>query len=247
MNDSNMKPAIIFADNTQPDTQPGMQLNAQQMQSYPSIPGYPVGGYNIINQQTMALVKMNMDIEKARELERIKTEASTERRARALDLQSKHDHRQCRVQLNYDGVPMFRNEMLREELLDKRVADISKCQAIVYEPDILKPKDTIRRIMVIGYYDNADGTEKNCVIDITQPNDRAYLEKIRSVGIKLLCGRRKQLEYAGKFVDTLESNAKKKTLPRERGFSIRYEKEGMKIDYVSEKELTWEGMIELCV
>lgn len=60
-----------------------------------------------------------------------------------------------------------------------------------------------------------------------------------------MCGRRKQLEYAGKLLDGLVHIAEVVTLPRGRGFIVIESAEGLSINYVPETEITWEGVIDL--
>ena len=237
MNNVKMQPVWVPSENMQPYNPCG--------QGTPGIPAYPIiSGYDTYNQ-VMAMEKAALDIEKVREREAIITKEFSERKAKSLDLQTKHENRRVEVLMNYEGTPILGREMLAEAPLKKCVADISRCAATILVPDAIKAGDKIQRIMRVEYYDNAAQREDWFAIDITAPDDIAFLKKLRSKGIRLLCGRRKQLEYAEKLLDGLVHIAEVVTLPRERGFIVIESDEGLSINYVPETEITWEGVIDL--
>lgn len=236
MNNFNMQQVWVPSENMQPHNPCG--------QGTPGIPAYPIiSGYDTYNQ-VMAMEKAALDMEKVRAREAIITKELAERKAKSLDLQTKHENRRVEVLMNYEGTPILGREMLAEEPLKKCVADISRCAATILVPAVIKVGDKIQRIMWVKYYDNVAQKKEDFTIDITVPDDKSFLKKIRAKGIRLLCGQRKQLEYAGKLLDGLERIAKEVKLPRERGFTVIESDEGLKIDYVSESETTWEEIID---
>ena len=132
------------------------------------------------------------------------------------------------------------------ELL-KSIADISHCSAFLYTPDISKPQDKVRRIIEISFHNNAINQEASVFYNITTPDEKAFYKLLVANRVKLLCGRRKYLEYAGKLLLWFEEIATEVTIPRERGFVFVVDKKRLKIAYVAEKEVTWEVLMGLCV
>lgn len=203
------------------------------------------------NRQNMELAvkaeESTLKIETVKETERIRTEADCERKARSLDLQVKHENRRSEIIRGSDSSPVLRSEMLREKDWLKPVADISQCSAVLYTSDIYKPSDTVRRIMEARFHNNQTHEDTSIFHDITMPDEKKFYKCLVANRIKLLCGRRKQLEYAGKLLEWFEEIATKVILPRERGFIFIMKNNTMKFDYISEEDITWGVMMKLCM
>lgn len=187
-----------------------------------------------------------LDIQNKQLTEQIRTEAECERAERVLDLQTRHENKSSKVRLNANGCPIFYNEMLGEDELIKKVADISGCQSVLYEPNIYTLEDEVKRVLEVQYLDEITKRKKQIFVDVTVPDEHVMLKQIRTAGIQFLCGRRKQLEYALKLMEAWIASAETIVLPRYRGFLITKEQSGLHISYVPENFLTWEGVRRLC-
>lgn len=187
-----------------------------------------------------------LDIQNKQLTERIRMEAAYEKTAQVLDLNTRHENKSSKVRFNANGCPVFSSEMLSENELIKKVADISSCQAVLYEPDIHTPGDEVKRVLEVQYLDEITKQRNHVFADVTKLDERTALKQIRSAGLRLLCGRRKQLEYALKLMEAWVASSETIVLPRYRGFSVAEEQSGLKISYVSESLLTWEGVRRLC-
>lgn len=191
--------------------------------------------------------KAALELGKKWEEEKIRTEAAYVRRAQSLDLQTRHENRWSEVRFTPEGTPVFRNEMLAEKNLEKAVANIRSCVAIMYSPDILYEKDKVRRIMEFRYYDNQNKRDEIIYLNITDADESLFYKQIKAKGIRLCCGRRKKLEYAEKLFDGLKADALEVTVPRYRGFTYTRADNIWMVNYVTEEKITWKDMVKLCL
>lgn len=203
------------------------------------------------NQRSLELAvkaeKAVSKIETVKETERIHTLGACERKARILDLQVLHENRKIEVIRGGDGNPVLRSEMLRENDWLKPIADISQCSAVLYTPDIYKPNDRIRRIIEVRFYNNFMCKERSFYYNLTEPDEKSFYKCLMANQVKLFGGRRKSLEYAGKLLEWFEEIATEIVIPRERGFFFLAGSNTLCVNYFSEKDITWEVVMGLCV
>lgn len=212
---------------------------------YPMQPNYAYynqQGIDLARRADLAMV----DISKTAQKERIITEAISERKARSLDLQVRHANRQVEMRLDLDGVPVIHREMLAQNGLIKKIANISQCRSVLYMPDVCKRCEKTLQILEVRYRNDSSREMDGFFIAPGDIAESAFLKMLRAKGVKLLCGRRQQLEYAGKLLDGLLECASEVVLPRSRGFTCMSSENIRKITYASEQEVTWEGVVTLC-
>ncbi|MCD7908950.1 MAG: hypothetical protein LUH04_14960, partial [Clostridium sp.] len=170
--------------------------------TYPMQPNYAY-----YNQQGIDLARKAdlaaIEVGKTAQKERILTEAISERKARLLDLQVRHANRQVEMRLDFDGVPVIHREMLAQNGLEKKIANISQCRSVLYMPDVCKQCEKTFQILGVRYRNDSSREMDGFFIDPGDIAESAFLKMLRAKGVKLLCGRRQQIEYAGKLLDGL--------------------------------------------
>lgn len=251
--------AVSFADaanmysvNQVPNSQLNQVNTGMQCNGNPGMPQYSYNQgvedfYRYQMELSFRADKRNLDNAALKEAENIRTEAACVRKAHSLDLQTRHENRWSEVRFTPEGTPVFRNEMLAENNLEKPVANIRSCEAIIYRPDIIYEKDKVKRILEFRYYDNQNKRDEAIYLDITNTDESLFYKQIKAKGMRLCCGRRKKLEYAENLFDALKAEALEMTVPRYRGFTYIHADNTWMIDYVTEEQITWKDMVRLCM